>query len=70
MAGNVDDPCMVVGQMSHNIIMRNELDLYVNVIECKSYPGVCSRYNDVDMVIIRMNIEGEYNMLEHQVCIE
>ncbi|PSN51404.1 Isocitrate dehydrogenase [NAD] subunit gamma [Blattella germanica] len=52
--------------ISKNVLMRNELDLYVNVIEFKSYPGVLCNHKDVDMVIIRMNTEGEYNMLEHE----
>lgn len=47
--------------------MRNELDLFVNVLNCKSYPGIVSRHQNIDIVIIRQNTEGEYAMLEHEV---
>lgn len=47
--------------------LRNELDLFVNVLECKSYPGIVSRHQNIDIVIVRQNTEGEYAMLEHEV---
>lgn len=47
--------------------MRNELDLFVNVLECRSYAGVPARYNDINIAVIRQNTEGEYAMLEHEV---
>lgn len=53
--------------MSRNVALRNELDLYVNVLNCKSYSGVQARQKDIDIVIIRQNTEGEYAMLEHEV---
>lgn len=53
--------------MSRNVALRNELDLYVNVLNCKSYSGVEARQKDIDIVIIRQNTEGEYAMLEHEV---
>ena len=36
-------------------------------MECKSYPGVMSRHQNIDVVIVRQNTEGEYAMLEHEV---
>ncbi|KAJ9579172.1 hypothetical protein L9F63_024720 [Diploptera punctata] len=66
MKGNIENPNATIREISHNVILRNELDLYANVIECKSYPGVHSKHKNVDMVIVRMNTEGEYNMLEHE----
>ncbi|ROT65407.1 putative isocitrate dehydrogenase [Penaeus vannamei] len=51
---------------SRNAALRNELDLFANVLHCKSYPAVRSVYQDVDIVIIRQNTEGEYSMLEHE----
>lgn len=47
--------------------LRNELDLFVNVLECKSYPGIVARHQNIDIVIVRQNTEGEYAMLEHEV---
>ena len=44
--------------------MRRELDLYALVRPCKSYPGVRSRYEDVDLVIVRENTEDLYAGIE------
>lgn len=52
--------------ISRNAALRTELDLFANVLHCKSYPGVRSRYSDVDIVIVRQNTEGEYSMMEHE----
>ena len=49
-----------------NIRMRNTLDLYANVVQVKSIPGVQSRHADIDLVIIREQTEGEYSCLEHE----
>lgn len=46
--------------------LRRALDLYANVVHVKSLPGVKARYHDVDVVIIREQIEGEYSALEHE----
>ncbi len=46
--------------------MRKELDVFANVTAISSKPGIVARHNDVDIVIIRENIEGEYSGLEHQ----
>ncbi|MDP3334938.1 MAG: isocitrate/isopropylmalate dehydrogenase family protein, partial [Methylococcaceae bacterium] len=40
-------------------------DLYANVRPAKSWPGVKTRYEDVDIVIVRENTEGLYAGLEH-----
>jgi len=53
--------------LSRNVALRNELDLFVNVLHCKSYPGVTARHKDIDVIIVRQNTEGEYAMLEHEV---
>ncbi len=45
---------------------RVELDLFANVVHCKSIPGVETRHKDVDIVVIRENTEGEYSGLEHE----
>lgn len=49
--------------------LRNELDLFVNVLHAKSQPGINSRHRNVDVFIVRQNTEGEYAMLEHEVSI-
>ncbi|KAK7789198.1 hypothetical protein R5R35_014109 [Gryllus longicercus] len=64
--GNVETGSMRRGVFSRNVALRNELDLYVNVLNCKSYPGVSARQQGIDIVIIRQNTEGEYAMLEHE----
>lgn len=46
--------------------LRRKLDLYANVVHVKSLPGVKSRHNNVDMIIIRESTEGEYSALEHE----
>ena len=42
------------------IALRKELQLYVNVRPIKNYPGVASRYQNVDLVIFRENSEDLY----------
>jgi len=51
---------------SRNVEMRNELDLFVNVLHCKSITGVETRHKNIDIVVCRQNTEGEYAMLEHE----
>ncbi|XP_068964556.1 isocitrate dehydrogenase [NAD] subunit gamma, mitochondrial isoform X2 [Petaurus breviceps papuanus] len=51
---------------SRNNILRTSLDLYANVIHCKSLPGVVTRHKDIDILIVRENTEGEYSSLEHE----
>jgi isocitrate dehydrogenase (NAD+) len=65
--GNIETRSLSRGVMSRNVALRNELDLFVNVLHCVSYSGVKSRHSDVDVVIVRQNTEGEYAMLEHEV---
>lgn len=64
--GNIETRSESAEIKSRNVAIRNELDLYVNVLHCKSYPGVVARQKDIDIVIIRQNTEGEYAMLEHE----
>ncbi|EFA04017.1 isocitrate dehydrogenase [NAD] subunit gamma, mitochondrial isoform X1 [Tribolium castaneum] len=64
--GNIETKSESASVVSRNVAIRNELDLYVNILHCKSYPGVPARQKDIDIVIIRQNTEGEYAMLEHE----
>ena len=40
--------------------MRNELDLFVNVLHCTSKAGVKTRHENIDIAVIRQNTEGQY----------
>ncbi|KAK1268627.1 hypothetical protein QJS04_geneDACA005000 [Acorus gramineus] len=55
------------GHRSLNLTLRKELGLFANVRPCYSIPGYKTRYDDVNLVTIRENTEGEYSGLEHQV---
>ena len=54
------------GFRSVNVALRAEFDLYACVRPCKTYPGVRSRYTDVDLVIIRENTEDLYAGIEFE----
>ncbi|CAH1377663.1 hypothetical protein MTP99_019069 [Tenebrio molitor] len=64
--GNIETKSESASVVSRNVAIRNELDLFVNILHCKSYAGVPARQKDIDIVIIRQNTEGEYAMLEHE----
>jgi isocitrate dehydrogenase (NAD+) len=53
------------GFRSINVELRKKYDLYANVRPAKSWPGVKTRYDDVDIVIVRENTQGLYVGLEH-----
>jgi isocitrate dehydrogenase (NAD+) len=54
------------GFRSVNVALRKELDLYACVRPCKTYPGVPSYYKDVNIVIVRENIEDLYAGIEFE----
>ncbi len=54
------------GFRSVNVALRKELDLYMCLRPCKSYPGVRSRYKDIDLVIARENHEDLYAGIEFE----
>jgi isocitrate dehydrogenase (NAD+) len=54
------------GFRSVNVALRKELDLYACLRPCKSYAGVRSRYDDVDVVIVRENTEDLYAGIEFE----
>jgi isocitrate dehydrogenase (NAD+) len=54
------------GFRSVNVALRKELDLYCCLRPCKSYPGVRSRYEGVDIVICRENMEDLYAGIEFE----
>jgi len=55
------------GFRSVNVGLRKELDLYANLRPAVTIPGVRSRYEGVDLVIVRENTEDLYAGVEHMV---
>ena len=55
------------GFRSVNVALRKELDLFACVRPCKSYEGVRSRYENIDIVIVRENTEDLYAGVEWPV---
>ena len=54
------------GFRSVNVALRHELGLYACLRPCKSYAGVRSRYDQVDIVIVRENTEDLYAGIEYE----
>jgi isocitrate dehydrogenase (NAD+) len=54
------------GFRSVNVAIRKELDLYACLRPCKCYPGVRTRYDNVDLVIVRENTEDLYAGIEFE----
>jgi isocitrate dehydrogenase (NAD+) len=55
------------GFRSVNVGLRKALDLYANYRPARSIPGVPSRFEGVDLMVVRENTEGLYSGLEHIV---
>src|SRR3989440_11062364 len=55
------------GFRSVNVALRQALGLYANLRPARSMKGVQSRYDDVDLVIVRENTEDLYAGIEHMV---
>lgn len=55
------------GFRSVNVALRKELDLYACVRPAKTLPGVKSRYEKVDLVIVRENTEDLYAGIERKI---
>ena len=55
------------GPASANVALRKELDLYANLRPVKSLPNVKTRYDQVDLIVVRENTEDLYAGLEHIV---
>lgn len=56
-----------VGFRSVNVALRQKLNLYANYRPARSLPGVKTRFENVDLIVIRENTEGLYSGLEHTV---
>ena len=55
------------GFKSVNVTLRQELNLYANIRPIKTYAGVPSRFEDIDLIIVRENSEDLYAGIEHMV---
>jgi isocitrate dehydrogenase (NAD+) len=55
------------GFTSINVRLRKTLDLYANLRPVKTLPNIKSRYNDIDLIVVRENTESLYAGLEHEV---
>ena len=55
------------GFRSVNVQLRQSLNLYAAVRPVRSMPGIKTRYENVDMVIVRENTEGLYSGIENEV---
>lgn len=51
---------------SINVQLIQRLDLFANVLRCKTLENVETKHKNVDILIIRQNTEGEYAKLEHE----
>src|ERR1044071_7756759 len=55
------------GFASINVRLRKTLDLYANLRPVKSLPNIKTRYDDIDLIVVRENTESLYAGLEHEV---
>ncbi|MEP7225469.1 MAG: isocitrate/isopropylmalate dehydrogenase family protein [Actinomycetota bacterium] len=54
------------GFRSVNVALRHELELFACLRPCKTYPGVRTRYEKVDIVVVRENTEDLYAGIEYE----
>lgn len=54
------------GFRSINVALRQDLDLFASVRPCRLYPGVPSRFTDIDLVVVRENTEDLYEGIEFE----
>uniref|UniRef100_M3XIQ8 Isocitrate dehydrogenase [NAD] subunit, mitochondrial n=1 Tax=Latimeria chalumnae TaxID=7897 RepID=M3XIQ8_LATCH len=65
--GKIHTPMAFKGDLaSYEMTLRRKLDLFANVVHISSLPGYKTRHNNLDLVIIREQTEGEYSSLEHE----
>ena len=55
------------GFRSVNVQLRKDLDLYANLRPCKNLPGVKTRFDNVDLVVVRENTQDLYAGVEEQI---
>ena len=70
LTGNIETRTSFQGFQSRNVVLRNRLGLFANVVCVKNIPGIRAKQKDVDIVIIRENLEAEYSGIEHEVILD
>lgn len=55
------------GFRSVNVQLRKELDLYANLRPCKNLPNIKTKFDNVDIVVVRENTEDLYAGIERQI---
>lgn len=55
------------GFRSVNVALRKELDLYANLRPCKNLPAIKTKFDNVDIIIVRENTEDLYAGIERQI---
>ncbi len=55
------------GFRSVNVALRKEFDLYINLRPAKSFNGIITRYENIDLIVFRENIEEFYSGIEHYI---
>lgn len=55
------------GFRSVNVQLRKDLDLYANLRPCKNLPGINTRFDNVDLIVVRENTEDLYAGVEEQI---
>jgi isocitrate dehydrogenase (NAD+) len=53
-----------MNNFSKMIILSQRLELYANILRCKTVENIPLRHKNIDILIIRQNTEGEYAKLE------
>lgn len=66
LKGPVTTP-VAKGFTSVNVRLRKTLDLYANLRPVKSLPSIKTRFEGVDIIVVRENTEDLYSGLEHEV---
>lgn len=55
------------GFRSVNVALRKELDLYANLRPCKNLPGIKTKFDNVDIIVVRENTEDLYAGIERMI---
>jgi len=66
LKGRISTPIGTADE-SPNVVLRKQLNLYASVRPVKNIPGLRSRFEGVDLVVIRENTEDMYAGIEHEV---
>jgi isocitrate dehydrogenase (NAD+) len=66
LKGRISTP-IGTGYESPNVLLRKTLNLYASVRPVRNVPGLRSRFEGIDLVVIRENTEDMYAGIEHEV---